>query len=362
MAQLVLHQVRKSFGAAEVIRGLDLSVQDGEFCVFVGPSGCGKSTLLRLIAGLEECSGGRIDIDGSDVTQVPPARRGIAMVFQSYALYPHMSVADNMGFGLKMAGVAAERIAASVKQAATILQIEHLLERRPKDLSGGQRQRVAIGRAIVRSPKLFLLDEPLSNLDAALRVDMRIELAQLRTQLGATFIYVTHDQVEAMTLADKIVVLRDGRIEQCGAPLELYQRPVNQFVAGFIGSPKMNFLPATLRPGPSGVLQLRTAEGGQWALAERAGLVPDEALVLGIRPEHVQLCAPDGAPVQGRVRMSEHLGSETLVHVQLGAQRLQVKVEGQAACALGEPVGLQFKASCLHLFDAQGRRIDMEVL
>jgi multiple sugar transport system ATP-binding protein len=191
---------------------------------------------------------------------------------------------------------------------------------------------------------------------------MRIELAQLRTQLGATFIYVTHDQVEAMTLADKIVVLRDGRIEQCGAPLELYQRPVNQFVAGFIGSPKMNFLPATLRPGPSGVLQLRTAEGGQWALAERAGLVPDEALVLGIRPEHVQLCAPDGAPVQGRVRMSEHLGSETLVHVQLGAQRLQVKVEGQAACALGEPVGLQFKASCLHLFDAQGRRIDMEVL
>ena len=362
MAQLVQHQVRKSFGAAEVIRGLDLSVQDGEFCVFVGPSGCGKSTLLRLIAGLEECSGGRIEIDGSDVTQVPPARRGIAMVFQSYALYPHMSVADNMGFGLKMAGVAAERIAAGVKQAATILQIEHLLERRPKDLSGGQRQRVAIGRAIVRSPKLFLLDEPLSNLDAALRVDMRIELAQLRTQLGATFIYVTHDQVEAMTLADKIVVLRDGRIEQCGAPLELYQRPVNQFVAGFIGSPKMNFLPATLRPGPSGVLQLRTAEGGQGAPAERAGLVPDEALVLGIRPEHVQLCAPDGAPVQGRVRMSEHLGSETLVHVQLGAQRLQVKVEGQAACALGESVGLQFKASCLHLFDAQGRRIDMEAL
>ncbi len=360
MSQLALHQVSKSFGNAEVIRGVDLRVDEGEFCVFVGPSGCGKSTLLRLIAGLEECTAGRIEIDGQDVTPVPPARRGIAMVFQSYALYPHMSVADNMGFGLKMAGVPAQRIDQSVKQAAAILQIEHLLERRPKDLSGGQRQRVAIGRAIVRSPKLFLLDEPLSNLDAALRVDMRIELAQLRSQLGATFVYVTHDQVEAMTLADKIVVLRDGRIEQSGAPLELYQRPVNQFVAGFIGSPKMNFLPAALRAGPDG-LALIGAEGGRWAAFGGGALGPAEGLTLGFRPEHVRICASDGAAIGGSVRMSEHLGSETLVHVQSGAHRVQVKVEGQARFQVGEAVGLQLQAESLHLFDAGGQRMDLEI-
>src|SRR5271156_2503946 len=244
MAQLELRGINKSFGDASVIQNVDLHVADGEFCVFVGPSGCGKSTLLRLIAGLEESTSGTISIGGNDVTALQPARRGIAMVFQSYALYPHMSVAENMGFGLKMANLPKGRIEEKVQESARILQIEHLLARRPKDLSGGQRQRVAIGRAIVREPSLFLFDEPLSNLDAALRVATRLEIARLHRKLAATMVYVTHDQIEAMTLGDRIVVLNKGRIEQIGSPMELYNYPANLFVAGFIGSPMMNFIEA----------------------------------------------------------------------------------------------------------------------
>src|SRR3954452_4537961 len=246
MADVKLRGIIKSFGELTIIKGIDLDIRDNEFVVFVGPSGCGKSTLLRLIAGLEEITDGELWIDGMEVSDLPPAQRGIAMVFQSYALYPHMTVYENMGFGLKIAKYKKDEIARRVENAARILQIEHLLDRKPKELSGGQRQRVAIGRAIVREPKVFLFDEPLSNLDAALRGQTRVEIARLHRELGATTIYVTHDQVEAMTLADRVVVLRDGAIEQVGAPLELYHRPSNRFVAGFIGSPKMNFLPATL--------------------------------------------------------------------------------------------------------------------
>ena len=246
MSTVTLKNLRKSYGAVEIIKGVDLQIEDREFCVFVGPSGCGKSTLLRMIAGLEEITSGDLLIDGARVNDVPPAERGLAMVFQSYALYPHMTVADNMAFSLRLAGVSKEERMRKVTEAANVLQLGPLLERKPKDLSGGQRQRVAIGRAIVRKPKVFLFDEPLSNLDAALRVNMRIELARLHEELAATMIYVTHDQVEAMTMADKIVVLQGGIVEQAGTPLELYHHPRNLFVAGFIGSPKMNFLPVTV--------------------------------------------------------------------------------------------------------------------
>jgi len=266
MADLELAGVRKSFGPVEILHGIDLSVRNGEFCVFVGPSGCGKSTLLRLIAGLEEVSDGRIAIDGRDVTDVQPAQRGIAMVFQSYALYPHMDVYENMAFGLKRARYPKAEIEARVQRAARTLHIENLLARRPRDLSGGQRQRVAIGRAIVREPKLFLFDEPLSNLDAALRVEMRVELAKLKAELGATIVYVTHDQIEAMTLADRIVVMSDGRVEQAGAPLDLYRAPANLFVAGFIGSPKMNFVPAQAVAMQDGALVVRLFDGATLAL------------------------------------------------------------------------------------------------
>ncbi|MDE3121200.1 MAG: sn-glycerol-3-phosphate ABC transporter ATP-binding protein UgpC, partial [Paracoccaceae bacterium] len=249
MSGVKLKKVIKQYGQAQVIHGVDLDVSDGEFCVFVGPSGCGKSTLLRMIAGLEETTGGAIEIGARDVTQIDPSERGVAMVFQTYALYPHMTVEENMGFGLKMNGVPKVEIAQKVAQAAGILRLEDYLKRKPKALSGGQRQRVAIGRAIVRGPEVFLFDEPLSNLDAELRVEMRVEIARLHKEIGATMIYVTHDQVEAMTLADKIVVLRAGKIEQVGAPLDLYKNPDNKFVAGFIGSPAMNFLSATVDGG-----------------------------------------------------------------------------------------------------------------
>ena len=329
MATVQLKNVNKCFGAVEVIPDISLNIPHGSFTVFVGPSGCGKSTLLRLVAGLEEITQGSIEIDGKDVTHVRPPDRGIAMVFQSYALYPHMSVAQNIGFALKMSKVPALEIKQRVESAATTLQLEELLNRKPGELSGGQRQRVAIGRAIVREPKVFLFDEPLSNLDAALRTQMRVELAQLHKRLGATMIYVTHDQVEAMTLADQIVVLNKGIIEQVGSPMELYQRPRTLFVAGFIGSPRMNLITGM------------TAEAFQ-------------AHTLGIRPEHLDVTASEG-DWQGNVVIAERLGSDTLVHVDApNVGRLVARAPGDASFTGGETVKLSMRRNCLHRFDASG--------
>ena len=331
MGALTLSAVTKSFGTVDVIKGVDLEVQTGEFCVFVGPSGCGKSTLLRIIAGLEDATGGDIDINGRRVNDVAPARREIAMVFQSYALYPHLSVRDNMGLALKQAGVSRAEIVKATDRAAAMLSLEALLDRRPAELSGGQRQRVAIGRAIVRTPKLFLFDEPLSNLDAALRVATRIEIARLHRDLGATMIYVTHDQVEAMTLADRIVVLRAGRVEQVGAPMELYNNPANTFVAGFIGSPQMNFLHAGA-PGLRGHS-------------------------LGIRPEHLAISREAGQ-IAGTVSHVEKLGGETLVYVNTEAQGLlTVRLFGEHSYVVGEVVHLTPDAARAFHFDAQGQRL-----
>ncbi|RYH01352.1 sn-glycerol-3-phosphate ABC transporter ATP-binding protein UgpC [Salipiger sp. IMCC34102] len=315
MARVVLNALRKSFGAVEVIKGVDLDVEDGEFCVFVGPSGCGKSTLLRMISGLEEVTSGTIEIGGADVTRAEPSKRGIAMVFQSYALYPHLTVRENMGFGLSLARMPKDQIAAEVDKVAAILQLEPLLDRKPKALSGGQRQRVAIGRAIVRDPGVFLFDEPLSNLDAALRSQMRLELTDLHARLGATMIYVTHDQVEAMTMADKIVVLNAGRIEQVGTPMDLYERPATPFVAGFIGSPKMNLF-----------------EG---EVARRMG-----ASVYGIRPEHLKVSDDDGT-WQGTVRHVERLGADTILHVEVpDLGPVLARIEGHRTYAHGARVYL----------------------
>jgi ABC-type sugar transport system ATPase subunit len=357
MAQLKLQNVSKSFGEASVIHGVDLQVGHGEFCVFVGPSGCGKSTLLRMIAGLEECSGGRILFDEQDVTDQQPAQRGIAMVFQSYALYPHMTVAENMGFGLKIAKAPRAEIDAKVAAAARTLQIEHLLKRRPKDLSGGQRQRVAIGRAIVRQPSMFLFDEPLSNLDAALRVEMRVELARIKAQLNTTVVYVTHDQVEAMTLADKIVVLRDGRIEQVGRPMDLYARPANRFVAGFIGSPKMNFLPVRVREAGSGHVHVTLADGGKAAIACASNPQAGTDMTLGVRPEHVAVVPLGQGCCQGDVVVAERLGGETYFHVRVGGQTLIVRLNEDSPIQTGDSVGLQFEAGVAHLFQSDGLRL-----
>ncbi len=331
MGALELKSVTKSFGATEVIKGVDLEVKDGEFCVFVGPSGCGKSTLLRIIAGLEDATGGDILLDGRRVNDVAPAKRELAMVFQSYALYPHLTVRDNMGLALKQAGVAKAEIRAATDKAAGMLALEPLMERRPAELSGGQRQRVAIGRAIVRTPKLFLFDEPLSNLDAALRVATRIEIARLHRDLGATMIYVTHDQVEAMTLANRIVVLRAGKVEQVGAPMDLYNDPANTFVAGFIGSPQMNFL--------------KSAALGQ------------QGETTGIRPEHLAV-SRTGGQIEGRVSHVEKLGGETLVYVRTDMHGLlTVRLFGEHDFAVGETVHLTPDASrCFH-FDATGKRL-----
>ncbi|PIF73818.1 carbohydrate ABC transporter ATP-binding protein (CUT1 family) [Variovorax sp. 54] len=362
MAQLTLQGVAKSFGDTPIVRGVDLQIAHGEFCVLVGPSGCGKSTLLRLIAGLEEASGGSILIGGRDVTDEPPARRGIAMVFQSYALYPHMSVEENMGFGMKMAKQNdAGEIRQAVHSAAKTLRIDHLLARRPRDLSGGQRQRVAIGRAIVRKPDLFLFDEPLSNLDAALRVEMRVELAKLKEQLGTTFIYVTHDQVEAMTLADRIVVLRDGRIEQVGTPLELYHAPANEFVAGFIGSPKMNLLEARVSHVGSDACELALADDVTLQIPPVAGVRPGEAVKLGIRPEHLSLASPEDAHLRGRVVVVERLGSESYVHVQMGDNTVIVRTDGGADCTRGSVIGLRLAPHQRHLFNAAGQRLALRL-
>ena len=331
MGALELKGVTKSFGATDVIKGVDLTVDDGEFCVFVGPSGCGKSTLLRMIAGLEDTTGGDILLDGRRMNDVAPARREMAMVFQSYALYPHLTVRDNMGLALKQAGVAKAEIAAATDKAAGMLALEPLMERRPAELSGGQRQRVAIGRAIVRRPELFLFDEPLSNLDAALRVATRIEIARLHRELGATMIYVTHDQVEAMTLADRIVVLRAGKVEQIGAPMELYKDPANTFVAGFIGSPQMNFLKSA-------------------ALEERGELT-------GVRPEHLALSRASGK-IAGKVSHVENLGGETNVYVRTDVHGLlTVRLFGEHHLEVEEDVYLTPDgARSLH-FDGMGQRL-----
>ncbi len=333
MGRIVLDKVEKSFGDVTVIPPLDLEINDGEFVVFVGPSGCGKSTLLRLIAGLEDVSAGEIRIDGEDATSVPPARRGLAMVFQSYALYPHMTVRKNISFPLRMAKLDKAEQDRRVEQAAAVLNLTEYLDRRPGQLSGGQRQRVAIGRAIVREPAAFLFDEPLSNLDAALRVGMRLEISELHKRLETTMIYVTHDQVEAMTMADKIVVLHAGRIEQVGSPLELYNEPRNRFVAGFIGSPRMNFL-----DGPEA--QKRDAQ------------------TIGIRPEHI-MPSPNAGEWKGRVGVSEHLGSDTFFHVHMEgcADPVTVRSGGEVDMHHGDTIYLTPDARRIYRFDDQGLRI-----
>ncbi|MBW7922640.1 MAG: sn-glycerol-3-phosphate ABC transporter ATP-binding protein UgpC [Rubellimicrobium sp.] len=339
MAELTLDRLRKSFGSQEVIKGLDLTIADGEFVVFVGPSGCGKSTTLRMIAGLEDVTSGAVRLAGQDVTRTRPAGRGIAMVFQSYALFPHLSVADNIGFGLSLQRLPRAEIAARVRAVAETLQLGPLLERFPRELSGGQRQRVAIGRSIIRDPRVFLFDEPLSNLDAALRVQMRLEIARLHRRLRATMIYVTHDQVEAMTLADRIVVFNEGRIEQVGSPMALYERPANRFVAGFIGAPAMNFL----APG----------------CALLAGLaVPAGAREAGIRPEHLALVAPgDGAG--GSVELIERLGPETFAHLRLPdlPDTVTLRLPGDSGVEPGTAVALRALPDRVQWFDAAGRAL-----
>ncbi|MFB2553158.1 ABC transporter ATP-binding protein [Ensifer soli] len=351
MATLSLKSIRKSYGAFQAVKGVDLEIADREFIVLVGPSGCGKTTLLRMVAGLESITGGDLLIDGKRVNDVEPDQRGLAMVFQSYALYPHMTVADNMGFALRMAGVPKEERRRKVEEAARILQLEPYLERRPGQLSGGQRQRVAIGRAIVRKPKVFLFDEPLSNLDAALRMQMRIELARLHHELDATMIYVTHDQVEAMTLADRIVVVNGGVIEQVGAPMEIYSKPATVFVAGFIGSPKMNLLTGALT-GSSVVLD----HGETVPLPVRPPLSEGAKVTLGVRPE--ALAVDPGGSVTGKVTVIEHLGGETLTHIDIGRGRLvTVKTAETAPAAIGDPVKLRPDPGRLHLFGPDGRAV-----
>jgi multiple sugar transport system ATP-binding protein len=354
MAGVELRGVRKSFGTQEVISGIDLSIADRSFVAFVGPSGCGKSTLLRMIAGLEDVSAGEIVIGGRRVDDLAPAERGIAMVFQSYALYPHMSVRENMEFGLRMAGVPAGERVDFVTRAARTLRLEGLLERRPRALSGGQRQRVAIGRAIVRDPDVFLFDEPLSNLDAALRVQMRVELARLHRELARTMIYVTHDQVEAMTLADRIVVLDAGRVEQVGAPMDLYRRPANLFVAGFIGSPMMNFIAATTEAAPGGGTRARLAGG---TVIDLPHAPRGDRATLGIRPEH--LIHGSGAAemprILGKPVLIERLGGATLVHLALaGETTLTIQTQEDTGFALDAPVAIGVPAAACHLFGADG--------
>jgi multiple sugar transport system ATP-binding protein len=358
MADVSLKGVTKNFGALSVIKGVDLEVKDGEFCVFVGPSGCGKSTLLRAIAGLEEVSSGTLEIGGKDMTKVGPSERGVAMVFQSYALYPHMTVRDNIGFGLKMTGHSKELIAERTNVAAKLLQLDALLDRKPGQLSGGQRQRVAIGRAIVRKPDVFLFDEPLSNLDAALRVQMRTELSKLHQDLQATMIYVTHDQVEAMTMATKIVVLSAGKIEQVGSPLELYHRPNNLFVAGFIGSPKMNFVPVTVAPAEGGKIAVTLPGGALINLDAQGKSIKSGRMTLGIRPEHIDATGQGDLTLQTPVRLAEYLGSETLFFVSLdGNNELAVKAGGLAATKPGELLPIGLNARACHLFDEAGQAV-----
>ena len=350
MGTVTLRGIRKSYDKLEIIRGIDIEAQDGEFLVFVGPSGCGKSTTLRMIAGLESISAGDLLIDGVRANDLRPADRGAAMVFQSYALYPHMTVEENMGFALKMAGVPKAQRTQQVHQAAETLRMSELLGRFPKELSGGQRQRVAIGRAIVRKPKVFLFDEPLSNLDAALRVDMRVELARLHKELGTTMIYVTHDQVEAMTLGNRIAVFNQGRIEQVGAPLELYNRPANTFVATFIGAPKINLIPKPADGASAAHQGLWTALGGaDWGKAQH----------IGVRPEHLQV-STDGAGVSATIALAEHLGDASILHVRVEgvAELLKAKVSAEHSHYQGgQTVAISADRPWVLAFDAAGQRI-----
>ncbi len=350
MGAIGLTGIHKYFGDVHVIKGVDLEIDDGEFVVFVGPSGCGKSTMLRLVSGLEEVTVGTVEIEGKDVTALGAAERGLAMVFQSYALYPHMTVRDNMGFGLKVAGTTQAAREEAVGRAADILQLGPLLDRRPKELSGGQRQRVAIGRAIVREPAAFLFDEPLSNLDAALRVQMRIEIARLHRQLGKTMVYVTHDQVEAMTLADRIVVFDSGVIQQQGPPLELYRHPSNLFVATFIGSPKMNIVPCESTQGG-----IRLANG---TVIDIPGLGGD-ARHFGIRPEHLHLASGGEAILTGTVGVAEHLGSDSFVHVDVpGMDPVNIRIAGGVDISEDQETGLSFDLADAHIFSEDGNRLD----
>lgn len=358
MTGLVLKDIRKAYGQVKVLHGIDLEIKEGEFVVFVGPSGCGKSTLLRMIAGLEDITSGEMYIDGQLVNDVPPSKRGIAMVFQSYALYPHMTVYDNMAFGMRIAGESKEEIDRRVRSAANILQLGPYLDRLPKALSGGQRQRVAIGRAICRDPKVFLFDEPLSNLDAALRVATRIEIAKLNEQMAdTTMIYVTHDQVEAMTLADRIVVLSAGRIEQVGPPLELYERPANLFVARFIGSPAMNIMPVTvLAPGDATRIKLK--DGSEVTVdVSTAGSEQGMAASFGVRPEDLAIATGDDFLFEGDVEIVEALGEVTLLYVNgpVEEEPVVVKLPGIVDVKKGQKLRFSADKTKLHLFDAAGQ-------
>ena len=354
MARLALENVSKRFGEVLAVDGVDLEVEHGEFVVFVGPSGCGKSTMLRMISGLESVSEGRILIGGDDVTNVAPSRRGVAMVFQSYALFPHMTAAENIGFGLRLARVSKEEITRRVAEVASTLQIEALLNRYPRELSGGQRQRVAIGRSIIRDPLVFLFDEPLSNLDAALRVRMRLEIARLRDRLDATMVYVTHDQTEAMTLADRIVVFNHGRIEQIGAPVELYDAPVNLFVAGFIGAPAMNFVPA--------VVELPRGDDARVRFGSVSLALPDGRemtsgpVTFGVRPEHLTVASTAEADFRGRVEIVEKLGSESLIYLQTGfsVDPITIRISPERQVRPGDDLPIRVERERFHLFGATG--------
>ncbi|WP_048649340.1 ABC transporter ATP-binding protein [Nitratireductor soli] len=359
MGRITLDHIAKAYGSVEVLNDINLKIDDGELVVFVGPSGCGKSTLLRLIAGLDQPTAGDIRIDGAIVNRVPAADRGLAMVFQSYALYPHMTVRRNMAFGLENSHMPRKEIEARITEAARMLEIEAYLDRRPGQLSGGQRQRVAIGRAIVRNPTAFLLDEPLSNLDAELRVTMRAELASLHARLKTTMIYVTHDQVEAMTLADRIVVLRGGRIEQVDTPLNLFNKPENLFVAGFIGAPNMNFFPGQVEETLPDGLSVSFLDGQKTPVkaATNSGAAMG-AVTLGVRPQHLHL-AQDGEPqIPVQVRLVEALGAETVVHATAsGGERVLAVLPGQPAIAKGDRIALSYRRDLLHAFDGDGMRL-----
>ena len=362
MARLALDNVSKRFGAVLAVDGVDLEIEHGEFVVFVGPSGCGKSTMLRMISGLESVTAGRILIGGSDVTNVAPSRRGVAMVFQSYALFPHMTAAENIGFGLRLARVPADEIARRVEEVAATLQIEALLGRYPRELSGGQRQRVAIGRSIIRDPQVFLFDEPLSNLDAALRVRMRLEIARLRDRLDATMVYVTHDQTEAMTLADRIVVFNHGRVEQVGAPVGLYDAPANRFVAGFIGAPAMNFIPAVIEATEGREPRVRFGP-----VSLPAGRLRDAApgpVTFGVRAEHLAVAPAAEADFLGRVEIVERLGAESLAYLQadFSAEPVTIRVSAGQGVHPGDELPVRVERERFHLFCAAGTAIRHELL
>ena len=360
MARLNLSSVRKRFGSAEIIKGVDIDIEHGEFVVFVGPSGCGKSTLLRMIAGLEDISSGQISIADRVVNDLPPKDRSIAMVFQSYALFPHMTARQNVAFGLKIARVEKAEIGRKVDEAAAMLQLEPFLDRKPSQLSGGQRQRVAIGRAIVANPEVFLFDEPLSNLDAALRVNTRAQLARLHRELGATMVYVTHDQVEAMTLADRIVVLESGEVRQFGTPMDLYTHPHNQFVAGFIGSPKMNFLDVSVDRFDTNGISVSSPQIKSTMIpsANPQGIAEGQRLTLGIRPEHVRISSEADAMCSGVVELVERLGHETFIEVRLlPTVVMSALLNGDAAVKVAEELHLTFAGDDCHLFHDNGDAI-----